>query len=457
MKKSFILLLTIMFAFTFYEAGAQNIYTVAGDGGDNYVGDSVPALSAQLHWPASLARDRAGNLYIADYLNNVVRKVDVNGIITTIAGNGFLNGSGEGDFSGDGGPATAAHLWDPSGVCVDTNRFVYIADYANNRVRMVDTNGIITTIAGTGIAGYSGDGGAAATAQLYNPAKVALDTFGDLYIVDVKNNCIRAMNPAGVIITIAGNATLAAGYSGDGAASTAAQLNSPADVAIDLTGDLYIADQDNNVIRYVSATTGIISTFAGAGSAGFRGDGGTDTTAQFFAPSGLALDDSGNLFISDYGNNRIREINLTTNIINTVAGDGTEGFSGDDGPATAAEIWSPQGLVTDIQGGLYIADQGNNRIRFLSVPSTGAAATKAITENISLYPNPCDGVFTLYIPAGTGGQAGVSIVNALGEQVKEFTMATNKQAEVHLDSPAGIYFITVTTASGTWNKVISKR
>ena len=285
MSKPFILLPTLLLAIApFFYAGAQNINTVAGDGGGNYSGDKGQAIAAELHWPKGVAFDSASNLYIADYLNNVVRKVTPFGIITTIAGTGFEEGTGSGNYTGDGGPATAAHLWAPSGICVSKKGFVYIADLANNRVRMVDTSGNITTVAGTGVSGYSGDGGPATAAQLANPAKVALDTIGDLYIVDVNNNCIRGVDTFGNIYTLVGNPTIPAGYSGDGGPATAAQLYNPADIAVDLTGNLYIADYVNNAIRYVDAATYTIITLAGAGSAGFRGDGGAATTAQLFNP-----------------------------------------------------------------------------------------------------------------------------------------------------------------------------
>jgi len=457
MKKKFILLSAVLVALVLhFQAVAQYINTVAGNGGDSYVGDHGQARNAEISWPQGVAFDKKGNLYIADVLNNVIRKVVPGGIISTVAGDGFEAGTGNGGYSGDGGAATAAHLFAPSGVCVDTNGFIYIADLANNAVRMVDTNGIIHTIAGTGVGGFAGDGGPASTAKLSEPTKVALDTFGNLYIVEKSNNCVRQVNPStGVIISVAGNGLFPPGYTGDGGPATAAQMYTPMDIAIDQTGNLYIADEVNNVIRFVNMATTTIATLAGAGSAGFRGDGGSATTAQFFDPDGVALDDSGNLFVADYGNNRIRAIDLATGIISTVAGDGIEGETGDGGPATNAELWMPAGITTDVKGGLYIADMGNNRIRYLSTPITAVKNISTPPADLLIYPNPSNGNFSLYLPAAIQGQVSVVVANDIGIPVHEFVTSGNTLNNVSLKAPPGIYFVTVTTPGAKWTKQVT--
>ena len=275
------------------------ISTVAGSGTAGFSGDSSAATAAQLNTPADVAPDGAGNLYITDRGNERIRKVDSAGVISTVAG------SGTAGFSGDGGAATAAQLNEPYGVALDGAGNLYIAEWNNNRIRKVNSAGVISTVAGTGTAGFSGDGGAATAAQLSNPQDVALDAAGNLYIADVNNNRIRKVNSAGVISTVAGTGT--AGFSGDGGAATSAQLHWPRGVALDGAGNLYIADNNNHRIRKVDSS-GSISTVAGTGTAGYSGDGGAATSAQLSNPRGVALDGAGNLYIADTSNNRIRKV-----------------------------------------------------------------------------------------------------------------------------------------------------
>ena len=322
------------------------ITTVAGNGSYGQSGDGGPATSAQLSDPTSVAVDPAGNLYFEDYYGFRIRKVAVNGTITTIAGNG-TNG-----YSGDGGPATGAQLGNPSGVAVDAVGNLYIADPYNDRIRKVATNGIITTVAGNGSRGYSGDDGPAASAQLSDPAGVAVGTTGNLYIVDYGNNRIRRVATNGMITTIAGNGS--DGYSGDRGPAASAKLGHPTGVAVDAVGNLYIADNFNYRIRKV-ATNGIITTFAGNGLWSYSGDGGPATSAQLsLFWGGVTLDSAGNLYIADSGNNRIRKV-AANGIITTVAGNGSSGYSGDGGPATSAQLYSPRSVAVDTAGNLYIA------------------------------------------------------------------------------------------------------
>jgi uncharacterized protein (TIGR03437 family) len=325
------------------------ITTVAGTGVYGFRGDNGPATSAQLSEPFGVAVDGASNLYIADQAyNHRVRKV-TNGVITTVAGNGLV---------GDGGQATGARFYEPAGVAMDAAGSLYVADDFDHRVRKV-TTGVITTVAGNGIGGFGGDSGPATSAQLAEPESVAVDSAGNLYIADFFNCRIRKV-AHGVITTVAGNGT--PGFGGDSGPATSAQLNYPTGVSVDAAGNLYIADQANNRVRKVSG--GVITTVAGNGTLGFSGDNGPATTAQLNGPAGIAVDAAGNLYIADYGNSRVRKV--SGGVITTVAGNGTAGFSGDNGPATSARLNSPEGVAVDSAGNLYVADLGNNRIRRVS-------------------------------------------------------------------------------------------
>jgi hypothetical protein len=331
------------------------IGTVAGSGTPGSSGDGGLATAAQLNRPTGVAVDSLGNFYFADYSNFRIRKVSAAGVISTVAGNGTAG------FSGDGGLATAAQLDRAIDVAVDSLGNLYIADSNNNRIRKVSATGIISTVAGSGTAGFNGDGGLATAAQLNGPVDVAVDALGNLYVADANNNRIRKVSAAGIISTVAGNGT--AGFGGDGGLATAAQLNGPQFGAVDALGNLYIADFGNKRIRKVSAA-GIISTVAGNGTTGFSGDGGLATAAQLDRPQCVAIDAAGTLYIADFGNNRVRKV-TPAGIISTVAGGGSSGL-GDGSLATAAQLNGPAGVALDSAGSLYIGDYLNNRIRKVS-------------------------------------------------------------------------------------------
>jgi hypothetical protein len=333
--------------------GSPTINTVTGNGTFGYTGDGGPATGAEINSPYGISVDSSHNLYIADTGNNVIRKVDSSGKITTVAG------SGNAGYGGDGGPATSANLWAPYRAVADHAGNLYIADFYNNRIRKVDTSGTITTFAGTGVQGYNGDGIPAATAQLSSPAAVGVDSAGNVYVVDTSNNRIRKVDNSGVITTIAG--TGFAGVLGDGGPATAAQINEPVGIALDGKGNIYIADYGNSKIRKIDAS-GIITTFAGTGQIDYSGDGGPATSAALNLPTGVAADGSGNVFIADYQNNRIRKVNTAGNI-STFAGNGTSGYSGDGGSPTSAEISFPEDVALDSAGNVFIADYNNARIR----------------------------------------------------------------------------------------------
>lgn len=328
-----------------------DIITIAGNGTSGYTGDGGLATAAKIN-TAAIAIDQSGNIFFADDTYYHVREVTTSGIITTVAGNGTA-----GDY-GNNGPATLAELKTPFGVSVDSSENIYIVDESDNVIRKVNATGIITTVAGTGVTGYTGDGVPATSTNLYFPWGVAADSLGDFFIVDAGNERIRKVNGSGIISTVAGNGTL--GSLGDGGPATLAELNFAQGIAVDAAGDFYIIDQGNTRIRKVD-TTGTITTVAGNGSMAYSGDGGPATLAGC-NPYGIAVDSSGNLFISDANNNRIRKVD-TTGTITTVAGNGTGGFSGDDGPATSAKLQYPFGIAVDSQGNIFFSDAANNRIR----------------------------------------------------------------------------------------------
>src|SRR5947208_1540428 len=335
------------------------ITTVAGKESSGFSGDGGPATAAELYLPAGVTFGAAGDLFIADQQNNRIRRVDATaGIITTVAGNGSAG------FGGDGGPATAAQLNYPYSVGVDAAGNVLIPDTTNERLRRIDARtGIITTIAGNGTPSFSGDGGPATTAQIGFVPGVAVDPAGNLFITDHNAQRIRRVDAAtGIITTVAGNGT--AGFSGDGGPATAAELGSPVAVAVDAAGNVLIADTFR--VRRVDATSGIITTIAGNGMfPPDSGDGGPATDAQL-AAVGLAFDAAGNLFIADA--DRIRRIDANTGIISTVAGTGIRGYSGDGGPAIAAQLYEPLGLAFDTAGNLFVADAWNYRVRRVPSP-----------------------------------------------------------------------------------------
>ena len=397
------------------------ITTIAGIGSPGSGGDGSAATLANLNFPEAVAVDRAGNVYIADKNNYKIRKINTSGIISTFAGTGTAG------FTGDGTPATSARIDDPWSVRVDTaTGKVYITDGVNFRIRRVDASGIITTVAGNGsgtyggdggpataagfgaydcivdgsgnlliadaysnrirkvnsstniistIVGpgnYGGDGGQASAATLFSPAATASDGSGNLYIADMKNNCVRKINTAGIISTIVG--TGSAGYGGDGGMASSATLNNPMAVAVDRSGNVYVSDMMNHAIRKVDISTGLIKTIGGTGTAGYGGDGGMATSARLNMPNGIRVDTGGNVYVADMNNNRIRKIDASGNI-STLVGDGTASYGGDGGMASSASLNKPTGVALDTYGNLYLSDSTNHRIRM--VDASGIITTIA--------------------------------------------------------------------------------
>ncbi len=424
------------------------ITTVAGNG----VGDGGAATNAQLNFPQGVAVDTAGNLFISDSDDSRVRKVETNGIITTVAGSGV-----EG-YWGDGGAATNAQLALPDGVAVDVNGNLFISDFLDNVIRKVWTNGTITTLAGDGTMGYSGDGGAATNAELAYPCGVAVDALGDLFIAD---GDIREVETNGIINTVAGDPFAEGDYSGDGGMATNAGLDNPQDVVVDATGNLFIADTLNNVIREVG-TNGIITTAAGNGydagtggyGGGYAGDGGAATNAELFNPAGVAVDAVGNLFIADSSNNRIRQVGAD-GIITTVAGNGTNGYSGDGGAATTAELNYPEGVAEDGNGDLYIADSKNNLIRKL-VLNTSVLSPTLVLSNVGAGNA---GAYDVVVssPYGSATSSVVSLTITVSPLVilsAPHATVANTNFTFLLSGPAGSnYVLQVSTNLVNWNSI----
>ena len=341
------------------------IIPVAGTGIAGFGGDGGPAKLAMLNQPEGVAVDASGNLYIADTDNNRIRKISPNGIITTVAGTGIAG------FSGDGGPASQAQLNHPEGVAVDASGNLYIADTGNNRIRKISPDGIITTVAGNGIAGFSGDNGPASQAQLNQPEGVAVDASGNLYIADTDNDRIREVRTDGVIVTIAGDA----GFSGDGGPASQAQLNHPEGVAVDASGNLYIADTGNNRIRKISPN-GIITTVAGNG-----------TPAILNAPTGIAVSASGNLYIADTGNNRILVVDPSGRITTLVSANGLN---------------QPAGIAVNPVGGLFISSTGDNQIFQITTETAMSQGGNALVVEAGM-PN---------LPPSNNTQPAIQLVGA---------------------------------------------
>jgi len=407
--------------------------TVAGNGTEGFSGDDGPATNAALSGPEGMFVDSAGNIFIAESQNDRVRKVDAaTGIIHTVAGNGNFG------FSGDGGPATNAALSGPQGVFVDSAGNIFIADLGNHRIReVIATTGNIQTVAGNGNFGFSGDGGPATSAALSGPEAVFVDSSSNIFIADTFNQRIREVVAAtGNIQTVAGNGTF--GYSGDGGPATNATFFDPSDLSVDNLGNIFIADRGNSRIREVVAATGTIQTVAGNGTRGFSGDGGLATGASLWVPTGVFVDSSGNIFIADTFNQRIREVVAATGNIQTVAGNGTSGYSGDGGPATNATINVPSDVHADSAGNLFIADTFNNRIRKVDA-TTGIIQTVA-GNGIADFSG--DGGLAasaaLHFPEGVfvDGAGNIFIADHLNARIREVVASTGN----------------IQTVAGKWNR-----
>ncbi len=425
---------------------AQNIIGFAGNGNQGYSGDGFPANSGfcELYDPFGVFIDKLGNTYITDNQNNVIRKVNTAGIISTFAGIRMIGPWG---YSGDGGPATDAELNLPAGVSGDTFGNVLIADYDNAVIRMVNTSGIISTIAGSGFIGFSGDGGPATNAEMYFPVYLFVDKQENMYVSDLGNDRVRVVNTSGVISTFAGNGIF--GYSGDGGAATSAEIGLPIGICGDSIGNIYIAMGEGTfpVIRKVNSS-GIISTIAGNGQVGYSGNGGQATDAELHFPIGLCFDASGNLLFCDGGNNCVREID-GSGVISTIAGNGYGGYTGNGGPATSAEIFGPWGIAVNQHGNVCFADQGNNVVREIVYHPTGI---ENISDNgdMRIYPNPANQQLHLQFNKQINGLTTLSVMDITGREIikSQFSIpiaiGNNSQFSVDISSlSAGMYFLNI--------------
>jgi len=441
------------------QGAAGTISTFAGTGVVGSTGDGGPATSARLFSPSGVTADRAGNVYIAETGSHRIRKVTPAGVISTFAGTGSRG------FSGDGGPATSAALsLSPSGhqgLAVDSDGNLYIPDHTNQRVRKVDSSGVISTVAGTGSRGSSGDGGPATAAGLTDPIAVAFDGAGNLYIAEFAGNRVRKVDRAGVITTAAGGGRLGSG-NGDGGPATSAILNAPLAIAVDHGGNLYIADATAARVRKVDVA-GTISTAAGSGARGSAGDGGPATGAAF-DPTGVAVDGAGRLYISER-THRIRRV-TADGIINTIAGTGEARFSGDGGPAASASFSSPADLAFDSAGNLYVADTLNSRVRKITgvsapaVPAVsgvvnGASFQSGIVANswVTVQGSNLSSVTDTWANAIVDGKlptrlAGVTVTIA-GKPAYLYYVSPNQINLVAPDSGSGPVEVVVTNAEGT--------
>jgi len=400
------------------QAQENFITTVAGNGTSVYSGDGGQATNASFVYPECICSDHFGNIYVADVLGNRIRKIVLStGIITTVAGNGTCG------TLGDGGPATDAILCNVQGICSDTSGDIYFGDGDNShpRIRKVTSStGIITTIAGNGIYGHRGDGGPATDAEFEYPTGLLMDKNGELYVADIGSNTVRKISLTGIITNIAGNGTAA--YSGDNGPAISAGLNEPCEVGLDSYGNIIITDYLNNCLRKVDATTNVITTICGNGLPGYTGDGGPASNAKLNEPYGIYVDKNDNIIFSDCNNAAIREIESSTGIINTVAGCGAAGFSGDGGPAIDADI-QPADVCLDSFGNMYIADFLNYRIRKVYNPVLAVKSPRGSLKEIDAFPNPAHNL--LFIENAKDND--ITVFNVIGQEVYKGVISSNTE------------------------------
>ena len=360
----------------------QTVTTIAGTGTPSFSGDNGPATQASFNNPVYLAFDAAGNLIVADWRNHRVRRIGTDGTVTTIAGTGAAG------FSGDGGAASQASFNGVIGVCVDPSGNIYVNDDANNRIRRIDPSGRISTFAGNGARLSAGDGGNAVQASFFIGIRCASDASGNLYVAEQGAHRVRRISIQGIVSTVAG--TGSQGFSGEGGPAVSAQLNNPTAVTVDRAGNLYICDQFNHRIRRVSPS-GTIVTVAGTGTAGFSGDGGPGVAASLNFPGAMVMDANGDLYFTDGPNARVRKLSAA-GILTTVAGNGVRGFAGDDGPALSASFNGAFGIALDARGNLYVADTENHRIRRISNASAAGAEPEFDASGVSAWGSLQTGV-----------------------------------------------------------------
>lgn len=447
MVKKLCIVLCVLLYFNF-QSSAQLITTVAGNGiSGSPLGDGGPATAANLGIFAGLAFDDVGNLYLTDENKNRLRKIDANtGIITTVAGDGTAG------YSGDNGPATGAVFNELTWVAIDRHNNIYVTDGYNERIRKINAvTGIITTVAGNGTVGFNGDNILATAAQLNTPHGIAVDFVGNLYIVDNANFRIRRVDTFGIITTIAGNGN--SGYGQDGIQATQTEVAGIYGLCLDNEGNVYFSEQDNNRVRKVNIGTGIITTVAGTGNAGFSGNGGPAVSGELHWPFGIKIDAIGNLYIADRVNNRIRKVD-TAGIIHSIAGSGITGFSGDGGLADTAKLNRPEGVTVDLCGNVYFTDAQNNRIRKVTFhPNCFPESVKNVNKEneVNIYPNPAEEQLT--IACGSGIKE-LRVMNTIGQVLIEQKNYTEKAIVNVSGLNSGVYFIQMSDKDG---RVVTRR
>ncbi len=387
---------SLLFCLLPFLSHAQIITTVVGNGIAGYAGDGGPASAANITFPKGLAFDNSGNILICH--QSLIRKVDASYIISTIAGSLTMIPPG------DGGPATDASIPSAHDVTVDSVGNIFISDFHYNKIRKINSlTNIIDAFAGTGMVGSTGDGGPAINAKFNSLASICIDTSNDaLYISDAFNYRIRKINLiTGIISAFAGTGT--SGYTGDGGPATAARFSRVLGLCADRAGNIYIGDWDNARIRKVAIATGVVTTYAGNGTIGYSGDGGPALSAMIAKPSSLCMDTCDNMYFADEDNQVVRRIDAASGIITTVAGNGTAGYSGDGGPATAAQFNHPAGVKIDNSGNLYISDYFNHRVRRMTIvpPAPTVSVTIAATPNDTV----CAGTPVTYTATAAGSGA----------------------------------------------------
>ncbi len=424
---------------------AQNytISTVAGTGAAGFAGDGGAASAAQLNVPWGVLVDSSGNLYIADQLNDRIRKISTDGSITTAVG------SGTSGFAGDGAGAGSAQISFPTGLAISGSGNLYFSDTGNHRVRMVSAGGTISTVAGNGTASYEQDGVAATSTTLNTPLGLALDSAGNLYIADSYNHRIREVVTGGNISTVAGSGT--EGFGGDDGAAIYAALNYPQGIAFDAAGNLYIADTFNHRIRKV-ATDGTITTVAGNGVAGYSGDGGPAVQAELNYPKSVVPDAAGNLYIADAFNSRIRRVSPDGTIA-TIAGNGRFGDVADAGDATKAVLRFPFSVAVDPSGKLYFSDAQNSRVRMLTsvsagdkpVISEGGVITAAASSSCGIAPGAWVEIYGSHLAAG--GSATIVTIDGQDASVS-YASPNQVDAQLPLNLGSGPRQVRVVTPAG---------
>ncbi len=421
---------------------AQTITTVAGST-CGYSGNGFPATAAQMNGVVNIGKDAAGNLYMAEQISHVIRKVNSAGVISTYAGTGIAG------FSGDGGPATLAQLDNPVALAVTKDGTVYVSG-AGSRVRKIDPSGTITTFAGNGTTSFSGDGGAATAAGMGSGIKsIAIDTGGNILLGGA--NRIRKVDQSGIITTIAG--TGVNGFSGDGGPAISAKVSVIAQIAVDRNNNIFFADNANYRIRRIDAVSEVIGTVAGSGLTGATAEGVMATDTRLNSTHGIIVDSCGNMYLST-SDHLVRIVNTEGRIF-TLAGSWMNGLGGDGGPATVAKLNKPEGLLLDLNNDLYIADFNNCRVRMISLPRcdsmvwpTSVGGFVMEQPGLHVFPNPTEGNFSLRINTGNNTPVQVSIVNMVGAVVQQLTLQPGKDMPVNVNLPMGLYMVVAEAEKG---------